>query len=150
MTVSGPSPDPRRLDKPDYFALHPLGFSAAMHAGRWRGVVQVVHDGDTLSVLTDKGFYDVQFVKLRLVRVDTPEMHDPDPAVRVLAQAARDWLAAMVLHRPVAFRPIMSRVDQERMSFDRYLADVWYFDGQTERNLSDALLEAGHARLYMT
>ncbi len=148
MMVSGPSPDPRRLDKPDYFAQHPLGFSAAMHDGRWRGVVQTVHDGDTLSVLTDKGFYDMQFVKLRLVRVDTPEMHDPIAAVRDLARAAQRWLAAMVLNRPVVFQPIMSRVDQERMSFDRYLAECWYFDGRTERNLSDALLATGHAQPY--
>ncbi len=144
------TPPLRRLDKPDYFALHPLGFSVAMHAGRWRGVVQMIHDGDTLTVLVDKGFYDVQLVKLRLVRVDTPEMRDPNSAVRVLAMAARDWLTAMVLHRPVVFLPVMSRVDQERMSFDRYLADIWYFDGRTERNLSDALLTAGYAQPYMT
>ncbi len=139
---------PRGLDKPDYLAQHPLRFSTAMQTGRWRGVVQTVHDGDTLTVLTDKGFYDVQFVKLRLTRVDTPEMQDPIAAVRVLALAARDWLAALVLNKPVVFRPIMSRVDQERMSFDRYLAECWYFEGRTERNVSDALLATGHAQPY--
>jgi len=68
-------------------------------------VVHVV-DGDTLDLDTDLGFRIAFRQRYRLYGVDTPELNDPDPAVRERAVKAKEFVQArvggreVVLHTP--------------------------------------------------
>jgi len=103
--------------------------------------VTKIIDGDTLDILLSLGFHLTATLRLRLARVDTPEMSDQDPEVRLKARAAKDFVAGAVLGHEVVVRT------QKSDSFGRYLAEVWY--GLEQTNLNDALLAQGHAVLYV-
>jgi micrococcal nuclease len=106
-------------------------------------VLKVV-DGDTIDVEIDLGFKIFSRQRLRLARIDTPEMNDPDPLKRARAQQARDLVMKEVLGGPVV-------VDTKKTDvYGRWLAEVTYgaMDFPPPKNLSNVLLAAGLADLY--
>jgi micrococcal nuclease len=74
---------------------------AAMHS--FEAVVAKVVDGDT--VWTDRG------EKIRLLGIDTPELHHPDYPVQAFAQQAKDYVAGRILGKKCIF---------EYSDFDHY------------------------------
>lgn len=52
-----------------------------------------VIDGDTADLFIDNGRHEYALDRFRLFGPDTYEMHDRDPAKRVLAQQGRDFAA---------------------------------------------------------
>ncbi len=133
----------RGLVRPLEFQAHPIPFLQAQHTGQWRGIVKQVHDGDTLVVFTDKGFFDYQMLKLRLRAVSAPELHEPG------GLAARDFLATWLLGEPVIFAAEFGRTGNERMTFDRYVADIYrcqpLADGPQFIDVAQELIAQGHA-----
>lgn len=51
-----------------------------------------IYDGDTLNGVVDLGFNIRMDVKIRLGRIDTPEIRTKDPEEKAAGYAARDWL----------------------------------------------------------
>lgn len=129
--------------RPQEFASHPVGFAAAMARGLWRGIGKGAHDGDTLIAFADKGMFDYQMVALRLLGVNAPEIVGTTGDVFARAQAAQRRVDELTTGRPILFRTQMSRAGSERMSFDRYLADVWVFVSGAEYLLTQILLAEG-------
>lgn len=66
---------------------------ASMHS--FEAIVAKVVDGDT--VWTDKG------EKIRLLGIDTPELHHPDYPVQAFAQEAKDYVAGRILGKKCVF-----------------------------------------------
>ena len=101
-----------------------------------------VYDGDTITVVARPmgsalGTAPSEF-SVRLSRIDAPELRTNDPEEKVAARLARDFLARLVLDRCVT----LSSCRKEK--YGRVLAVVVC----RGVNMSDALVEAGHAVLY--
>ena len=111
-------------------ALNP-GYSYKAHV---LGVV----DGDTLDCQVDLGFYATMRLRLRLARVNCPELHALDPNERKRAEAAKSHTQTIV------GRDVIVRT-QKADAFGRWLAEVDYGTGQ---NLNDELLNGALAVPY--
>lgn len=119
-----------------------------------------VVDGDTIDVEIDVGFHSVRTERLRILGVNTPELHAKDPAVRAAAQVAKDfttnWLAtAAASLGPMAMDPsgkdrplgwsLMVRTEKTD-AFGRYLAQVMRdIQGVGQADLGVALLDTKNA-----
>ena len=110
-------------------------------AGDWPRYHYTAHlvraiDGDTAELAVDLGFCVSTDVHVRLLGIDTPELHGPD---RTRALAAKDRLETTLRGRE-----LFVRTERDRQTFTRYLADVFYArpDG-TPRNVVDDLRDAG-------
>ena len=104
-------------------------------------ILDVPHvvDGDTLDVVFDVGFYLTTRVRLRLARINAPEVNGPDkPTALAAKQFVADWTSknagAMYGHT------------QKTDVFGRYLCEIVTTAGD---NLSDDLLAAGLAVPYV-
>ena len=105
-------------------------------------VVHVV-DGDTLDLETDLGFRTGYLQRYRLYGVDTPEMNDPDPAVRERAAKAKEFVQASVGGKEVVIRTHLDRADK----YGRWLAVVHFKDAAGAWvDLNAELLRLGLAR----
>ena len=97
-----------------------------------------VVDGDTVDLFIDLGFRMTSTQRVRLLGVNTPELHSPDLSVRERAVAAKQFLMSMLLiggDWPLIVQTAKSD------SFGRWLADIWV----AGTHVNNALLEKGHA-----
>ena len=110
----------------------------------YRAWITEVIDGDTFEAMVDPGFHLTIKLRLRLARVNTPELHAKDAAVRTKAVEASQFVRDHIDGAEVVI--VTTKAD----AFGRYLAEVWYFphadEGQV--NLSDQLLSLGLAVPY--
>lgn len=109
--------------------------------GPYRAIVRHHVDGDTYDVLLDLGWNDYRYHPVRLLGCDTPESN------RLTTRAA--GLAALEFVReqmPVGSR-VLLHTEKDPDSFGRYLALITLEDG---RDLTDLLLDSGHATAYPT
>ncbi|END1833659.1 thermonuclease family protein [Shigella flexneri] len=87
-----------------------------------------VVDGDTIDIDLDLGFETFAKRRVRLLNVDTPERGQEN------YKEATDFTKACVEGKKIYVQTYKSDV------FGRYLANVWYEDGQ--RSLNDDLRDA--------
>jgi len=101
--------------------------------------VRSVYDGDTCRVDIDLGLgIWIRNEKLRLVRINAPEMTGPDKARGV---ASRDFLRSLIDGREIIIETLKDR----RGKYGRYLAEIWIGQDGVWQNVNDALVAAGHA-----
>ncbi len=117
----------------------------ADHLWTYRARAVRVIDGDTIDVEIDQGLHTYRVERLRLLGVNTPELHSPVAEVRTAAQDAKaltvQWLSDH-LHGLTAPNewPLLIRTEKAD-AFCRYLADVYCTQ---EHSLTQALLDAGY------
>jgi micrococcal nuclease len=105
----------------------------------YTALVQSVYDGDTCRVDIDLGLgIWIRNEKLRLVRINAPEMTGPDQAQ---GTASRDFLRNLIGGKKV----IIETVRDRRGKYGRYLAEIWIEKNGGWINVNDALVAAGHA-----
>ncbi|HXH58448.1 thermonuclease family protein [Iamia sp.] len=104
-------------------------------------VLRVV-DGDTVDVVFDVGFRVTTTQRVRLLGVDTPELRDPVPDVRVQAVAAKEFVIAWF--RAVELLELRASTHKSD-SFGRWLADIYAVDRGESSHLVDDLLAGGYA-----
>jgi len=101
--------------------------------------VQSVYDGDTCRVDIDLGLgIWLRNEKLRLVRINAPEMTGPE---KPKGEASRDFLRELIDGRKV----IIETVKDRRGKYGRYLAEIWVNENGGWVNVNDTLVLAGHA-----
>ena len=101
--------------------------------------VQSVYDGDTCRVDIDLGLgIWLRNEKLRLVRINAPEMTGPDKARGI---ESRDFLRGLIDGREI----IIETLKDQRGKYGRYLAEIWVDQDGIWQNVNDALVAAGHA-----
>lgn len=114
-----------------------------------------VIDGDTIDARIDLGFHMTTTQRLRLLGVNTPELHAKETEVRAAAQAAADythrWIdAARPVPIPEPSHPVQPWpfliATSKSDAFGRWLATVGFPD--LDNTLNAALLNAGHAVVY--
>ncbi len=102
-----------------------------------------IFDGDSLRVELDLGRHLRDRWPLRLARINTPELRDPDPVKKAKAYAARDYLRNRLDTALAANLDIIIRsVKLEK--YGRALAEL-YVEGV---NINDELLQKGYAEPY--
>jgi len=105
----------------------------------YTATVQSVYDGDTCRVDIDLGLgIWVRNEKLRLVRINAPEMTGADKA---RGTAARDFLRELIDGQDI----IIESIKDQRGKYGRYLAEIWLLQDGCWININDALVTAGHA-----
>lgn len=112
-------------------------------AGTWTGTVDHVSDGDTLWLVVDDPGPTTHRagdeVKVRLLRIDTPELGRDGQPAECLAEAARDHLRALLPDGT----PVTAVHDtEERDQYGRDLAHLWRDDGLW---VNGAMLRDGYA-----
>lgn len=115
----------------------------------YSAVVLNIVDGDTCDADVDFGDHIRRKLRLRLARIDTCEMNASDPALREKALAARDFVKAAILDKRVVLTTTKVATPIKTDSFGRYLAEVYYMQGEQQVNLSTELLEKGLATLFV-
>ena len=105
-----------------------------------------VVDGDTIDVNIDLGFHNFAKHRVRLMRVDTPEMNDKDQVTRDHAKEAK----LFVMNNIGGLNVIIETRKSD--SFGRWLAEVYFETVENgvavQKNLSDELLVRGYAVPY--
>ena len=108
----------------------------------YRAIIVGIVDGDTVDAKIDFGFGLTQKHRLRLARVNAPEIKSPDEAVRAKAIDARNWLISKLADQAVTVTIHKSDI------YGRYIAEIMYDGKDSLRNISDDLLAAGLAVAY--
>ena len=99
--------------------------------------VERVVDGDTLYVDVDQGFGKGEFQYLRLRGIDAPEIDTPEGKK-----------AKAFVERALAKVPCIILTSSRSDKWDRYLADVFYGEGEQEKYLNQVLLDEGLAERW--
>ena len=97
-----------------------------------------VYDGDTVTAMVDLGFLHFQEMKLRLYRIDTPELRGPEREQGIIV---RDILREMILNKEVTIRSYKDKQGK----YGRYLANIITEDGL---EVNQWLVDNGHAKEY--
>jgi endonuclease YncB( thermonuclease family) len=107
-------------------------------------IIRVV-DGDTLDVELDLGWHITYRAKIRLARINAPELNTADGrAALTYVVNALTYLSDALTHS-VEWRPI-TVVSHSLDKYGRVLGDVKWTDRDgTAYDLADALVTSGHA-----
>lgn len=99
----------------------------------YKANVTKITDGDTIRVEVKLGFGATLLIKVRVNGIDTPEIFRPrNEAELQHGREAKKFLEDTILGKTV-------RIKTYKMSFDRYVADVFVED----KNLAEILKEEG-------
>ena len=104
----------------------------------YKAFVTKVYDGDTITVDIDYGM-DIwrKDVKLRLARIDTPEVRGSE---KLYGLRVRDYVKDLILNKYITIKTIKDKTGK----YGRYIAEVYI----GEMNLNNNLLELGMAVEY--
>ena len=105
----------------------------------YKALITGVIDGDTVDAEIDLGFKIKADLRLRIARIDTPELNSQDSAIRLKALEAKQYVIDTILLKQV----VITTTKPDK--YGRYLAEIYYSDF----NLSDKLLEMGLAVKYV-
>lgn len=117
--------------RPPEFAGHPASFDAPT----WRGYCHQVLDGDTYTVLLDQGFTVYSYQRIRLRGLDCPELSGPGGLAAKQAAETR-----------VFAKPVLLTVHRDERTFERWVADVHWWDGSGWQDLAATLRAEGHVK----
>ena len=99
-----------------------------------------VYDGDTITVDIDLGLGTwVHNEKLRLARINAPELRGDE---RPEGLKARDFLRAKIDGKDI----VIQTFKDKKGKYGRYIADVWFKEGDQMSNASDQLVQNGFAQ----
>lgn len=107
----------------------------------YRASVIYVVDGDTVDVAIDLGFKITTHQRVRMLGVNTAELHSTDLEERRLAIKAREWVFSKLQDKEVT---LVSHKPLSTDKYGRYLAQVWLGD----LNINEELLKSGLAKEY--
>jgi endonuclease YncB( thermonuclease family) len=107
-----------------------------MTFGPYKGVVDQVHDGDTVYVKLDLGFDITVYARCRIYGINAPELSTPE------GKAARDFAQALL--------PVGTAVSVMSYGWDKYGgridADIQF--GSPLQDFALEMLSTGHAVKY--
>lgn len=125
-----------------HFSEHPQ--KVVYPYNTYRALCTEVYDGDTYTMLVDLGFHTYVTIRVRLKSVDTPEIRTKDPVEKQAGFSSRDRVKELILDQPCVIV-----TDKDTTSFDRWIAEVFYFgeDGAMI-HLGQQLLDEGHGQPF--
>jgi len=116
---------------------------------QYRAYCTHVVDGDTVDLVVDIGFHLTTKQRFRLVGIDTPELHDHDPAQRTAAQKAKQVVIDLLHPSDDPSGWPLEVYSYKTGHFGRWLGEITFRlpDG-TRKNIGEYLLEHNLATLY--
>jgi endonuclease YncB( thermonuclease family) len=102
--------------------------------GPYRGVVDLVHDGDTVNVKLDVGFDLTVYARVRINGINAPEL------ATAAGKAAREYGRTLL--------PAGTAVEVVSLGWDKYGGRI---DGQITfggKDFAQAMIDAGHAKTW--
>jgi micrococcal nuclease len=103
-----------------------------------RSWVRRIVDGDTLEVMVDGGYYRYSVERVRLLRVNTPEIRGEEKVFGLVSKA--------YVEKKLPIGVEVQIVSQKGDAFGRWLAEVYFIDTDGKQaNLSGELLKEGLA-----
>lgn len=105
----------------------------------YRARVVSVYDGDTCTVDIDLGLKMwVHREKIRLNRIDTPEMRGPE---KEHGKRSRDFLRGLILRREI----MLQTLKDVQGKYGRYLGEIWLENENGWHNINDLMVQNGFA-----
>lgn len=106
----------------------------------YRAMANNVVDGDTVDLVVDLGFSIAFELRVRLLGINTPELHSKVPSEREAALKAKERVSELVMK----LRPelLIETVKDDQDKYGRYLARITLPDGHC---VNDMLLAEGLA-----
>jgi len=92
-----------------------------------------VYDADTITVRLDLGLRINVQEKLRLARINAPEIRGEE---RPEGLVARDRLRELILDKDV----VVQTIKDTKGKYGRYIAEIWMNDGEEWINVNDLLV----------
>ena len=137
--------------KSSLIILSVLSFQTVAPAGECPGGLYTyqanitgVYDGDTITADIDLGFNTWRKEKLRLARIDAPEVRGKE---KVQGKVSRDWLREQVLGKKILIQTMKNKkgVGDQQGKYGRYLVELYIRDGDGCICLNDELVRGGQA-----
>lgn len=108
----------------------------------YKALLTKVSDGDTVDLLVSLGFHVSINIRVRLARINTPELNSTDPAERELAKQAKLRVQGLLINPACT---ITSQKPYPTDKYGRWIAEIVNTDGL---NISDVLLQENLAKPY--
>jgi len=102
-------------------------------------IVKIV-DGDTVDIVLDLGFDVYRKERVRINRVDTPELNSKDVAEKKLAIEAKNYVSTWMINQ--------KKIRIKTFKDDKYGRLLGEFYGDGDLCLSDLLIDGGYAWAY--
>jgi endonuclease YncB( thermonuclease family) len=99
---------------------------------RWAVLARII-DGDTLVATVDLGYYVAANITVRLRGVNAPESREPG------GPQATAFLTDLLTGRPLLVESY-----KDRMSFARWVCDVFVIQDGEAVSVAQAIIDAGH------
>jgi len=128
------APEPQDLSRA--VPLSKVGVTDAREAF----IIRVV-DGDTVLAVVELGYDVMVKTRIRLARIDTPELKSSDSKK---AEEAKAYLESALLKTGNKAKVLAIAKD----GYGRFVCEVWIEDSGAFRNMSDELLNNGLAKVY--
>jgi len=103
------------------------------------------YDGDTIDFIVDLGFSVFVNARVRLARIDTPEMRGGTIESKEWATVVRDYVQQFLIRRAKGDIKITT---EKKGKYGRYIAEVWVYTVDGWVNLTDTLLNLRMGELY--
>ena len=100
---------------------------------KYKAIVKRWVDGDTLLCLIDLGFYTHKEERLRLARIDTPELRGAEK------ERGKEVKRIVTERYPVGTELFVE--SKKRDNYGRFIAELWY----KEESVNQWLIDNGHA-----
>lgn len=106
---------------------------------KYKAFITKVYDGDTITANVELGL-DAQLnkQKFRLWGINAPEVRG---LTKEAGYASRDFLRERILDKEV----ILETIKDKKGKYGRYIAKVWFLDGDEWVCANDLLVSEGHA-----
>lgn len=101
----------------------------------YKALITKVVDGDTVDAIVELGFYLSAKLRLRLDKIDAPEMRGIESE---LGKISKQYLIDRILNKEVIIQTQKSDV------FGRWLATI-FLEGE---DINDTMLKTGYAKEY--
>ena len=104
-----------------------------------------IYDGDTLNGVVDLGFNIRMDIKVRLARINTPEIRTRDADEKKRGYEARDFLRKTI-HEHIEEGYNILIETKEKGKYGRWVGEIIIHDGIASiMNVNDLLVMEGHA-----
>jgi len=94
-----------------------------------------ITDGDTFRIM-----YEGSSTPLRMIAIDTPELHHPSEPVQCYAKEAKEYLESLIAGKKIHIES--EPLDDDKDKYDRLLRYVFLEDGT---NVNEKMLSEGYA-----
>lgn len=100
-----------------------------------------VYDGDTVTGIVDLGFNISKKIKVRLAKINTPEIRTRDLEEKAAGYEARDFLRELVAKQ----EGDLTIKTTKKGKYGRWIGLIYYGEDNEQICINDELVSTGHA-----